>query len=145
MVSKNKQKQTLVHLLTIHQTILQPSWMEQIMQAENIQPYDLRLTRNERQTSPSILETHHMIYRELGGSSKQRNEVSLPRHIHQRIHRTFPDLLPHEMIIITRGLKTNDQKLDTIYLPHILPDLGIATPEINPIIAKALAKDSSKE
>lgn len=131
---------SLIHLLTIHQTILQPTWMESIMKSHNIQPYDLQITRNERQTSPSILETHHMIYRELGGSSKQRNEVSLPCHIHRRIHRTFPDLLPHEMIMTTMDLKTNDQKRETIYLPHILSDLGITTPDINPIVAKALAK-----
>ncbi|USN57343.1 MAG: hypothetical protein H6766_02605 [Candidatus Peribacteria bacterium] len=142
-------KKHLIHLLTIHQTILQSQWMGEIMQAEDIQPHDLQLTRDERQKSPSPLEVHHMIYRELGGSSKQRNEVSLPRHIHHRIHRAFPDLLPHEMIFQhTRSplspsinLSNPSSSLEQIYRNHILPDLGITTSEINPIVAKALAKD----
>lgn len=113
------------------------------MKTENIQPYDLQLMRNERQLSPSVLETHHMIYRELGGSSKQRNEVSLPRHIHRRVHREFPDFFPHEMIATAIRLQITDSELTNIYLPHIFPDLGIEpTSELNPIVAKYLQNQS---
>lgn len=132
-------KKTLTRLLTIHQTILQSDWIEEVMKAHYIQPFDLVVLREERQKSPSILETHHMIYRELGGSSKQRNEVSLPHYIHHRIHQQFPDMLPHQMIYTMMISDTHKQSQEDIYLPHILPDLGIAPPdELNPIVAKYL-------
>ncbi len=71
-------KKTIIRLLTIHQTIFQPKRMEQIMKSHHIQPIDIDHTRKERQKSSSVLEIHHMIYRDLGGSSKQRNEVVIP-------------------------------------------------------------------
>jgi hypothetical protein len=76
-------------------------------------------------------QTHHMIYRELGGSSKQRNEVTLPVHIHHRLHAQYVEMLPHEMILSAReeytartvATSSPSSTITDIYQPHIRPDL----------------------